>query len=147
LDVPDGAWSFVALVVEPSRATLYLGLDGVLAWAVNEGTHGPEEFDGPTQFGQGSPGIRYFHGDIDDVRIHDASLTPAQVEDLYRSAAFCDAPGDANCDGTVDVDDIVVVVLNWGPCRPGAWPCEGDVNGDGTVDVDDVVAVVIGWSG
>ncbi|MHC5004387.1 MAG: CHRD domain-containing protein [Planctomycetota bacterium] len=48
--------------------------------------------------------------------------------------------GDVNCDGAIDVDDLVEVILQWGTDDPAA-----DVNGDGTVDVDDLVAVILGW--
>jgi hypothetical protein len=53
-------------------------------------------------------------------------------------------PGDANGDGVVDVSDLVLVIVNWGPCPPG--PCPGDVTGDGVVDVADLIAVILGWS-
>jgi hypothetical protein len=52
--------------------------------------------------------------------------------------------GDANGDGTIDVADMVLVILNWGVCD--GLPCAGDVNGDMVVDVNDLVAVVLGWT-
>jgi hypothetical protein len=55
-------------------------------------------------------------------------------------------PGDVNHDGLVNVDDIVQVVLNWGPCDPPPADCPGDADGSGSVDVDDVVLVVLNWS-
>jgi acetyl esterase/lipase len=60
---------------------------------------------------------------------------------------FAEPPvvGDVTCDGLVNVDDVVAVVLGWGPCPPeGACP---DVNRDGTVDADDLVAVILNWTG
>jgi hypothetical protein len=54
-------------------------------------------------------------------------------------------PGDANGDGDVDIDDLIAVILSWGPC-PG---CDEDVaphpNGDGVVNVDDVILVILNW--
>jgi hypothetical protein len=55
-------------------------------------------------------------------------------------------PGDANGDGTVDVADLVAVVLAWGPCPPICPPaCPADVNDDCAVDVGDLVTVVLNW--
>jgi hypothetical protein len=51
-------------------------------------------------------------------------------------------PEDVNFDGVVDVDDVVSIVMHWGP-DSGSNPC--DVNGDGTIDTDDIVMVVIRW--
>jgi hypothetical protein len=50
-------------------------------------------------------------------------------------------PADANGDGAVDADDLVTVILQWGPCEG----CGGDVTGDGTVGADDLVAVIQAW--
>ena len=85
LFVPVNEWVFVALVVEPAKATLYLGKDGTLSSAINEIDHRIEEFDGVTRIGhdvhaQG----RYFKGTIDDMRIYNYALTQAEVEALYE---------------------------------------------------------------
>jgi hypothetical protein len=50
--------------------------------------------------------------------------------------------GDTNNSGAVDVDDLVAVILAWGPCPA---PCGADVNNSGTVDVDDLVGVILAW--
>ncbi|MDX2115782.1 MAG: hypothetical protein SFZ24_09240 [Planctomycetota bacterium] len=86
------------------------------------------------------------------------------------SLAVC--PGDANGDRTVNFEDIVAVLANWGSAGPLAdvdrngvvefadivevfrfWgsscalvrPCSGDANGDRTVDFEDVVSVLANW--
>jgi hypothetical protein len=53
-------------------------------------------------------------------------------------------PADINHSGTIDVDDLVVVILSWGPCVIAA-PCPADINFSGAVDVDDLVTVILGW--
>ena len=84
---PDDTWVFVALVVEPDRATIYQGdLAGNLSKAVNTVSHGPEEFDGRTQIGRDSAGGRQYQGWIDDVRIFDVALTPGQMDALYQAS-------------------------------------------------------------
>jgi autotransporter-associated beta strand protein len=49
-------------------------------------------------------------------------------------------PGDANLDGTVDVNDLTVVLTNFG--KTGMVWSQGDFNYDGTVDVNDLTAVL-----
>ncbi|MHC5003556.1 MAG: trypsin-like serine protease [Planctomycetota bacterium] len=53
-------------------------------------------------------------------------------------------PADVDGDGAVDIDDLIAVLMAWGPC--GAGPCPADTNGDGFVDIDDLVAVLLAWS-
>jgi hypothetical protein len=60
-------------------------------------------------------------------------------------SAPCDgdiAPG--NCNGAVDVDDLLMVINNWGECfYPGL--CQSDITGNGFTDVDDLLAVINTW--
>jgi len=89
LIIPEGKWVFVALVLEPTRATLYLGEDGNLRSATNEVSNGTEEFNGVVRIGRDkkpehSP--RYFRGQIDDVRIYDRPLSEVEIE---RLAVMC----------------------------------------------------------
>ncbi len=53
--------------------------------------------------------------------------------------------GDVSCDFLVNVDDLVLIILQWGPCPP-TGPCP-DVNDDGVVNVDDLIAVILNWTG
>ena len=62
---------------------------------------------------------------------------------LGRDLIVGDGGAWVNTDGSVDVDDVIAVILTWGPCPPG--PCPTDINADGTVDVDDVIAVILAW--
>jgi hypothetical protein len=52
--------------------------------------------------------------------------------------ADCAPPGG---NGEVNVDDLVTVILNWGPC-PG---CPADITHDDQVNVDDLVEVILNW--
>jgi hypothetical protein len=55
--------------------------------------------------------------------------------------------GDATGDGRVNVDDLIAVISNWGPCKN----CMEDMaplnDGSGTVNVDDLMVVVENWTG
>jgi hypothetical protein len=63
---------------------------------------------------------------------------------LTPAAAPC--PADTNNSGAVDVDDLVAVILGWGPCAtcPAAG-CASDIDNDCDTDVDDLVAVILAW--
>jgi len=54
-------------------------------------------------------------------------------------------PADMNCDGAVNVEDLLIVINAWGICPNGQPTCPGDVNADGTVNVDDLLAVINSW--
>ena len=49
--------------------------------------------------------------------------------------------GDANLDGRVDMNDLTIVLANFGKTTGMSWGT-GDFNGDGTVDVNDLTAVL-----
>ncbi|MCP3981209.1 MAG: hypothetical protein GY716_18065 [bacterium] len=85
LVLPDAEWVFVALVVEPSRATIYLGQAGAVTASTHFANHGVEEFDGPLFFAQDPTGGRWFAGAMDDVRLYRHALSAADVEALYTS--------------------------------------------------------------
>ena len=57
---------------------------------------------------------------------------------------FAECPGDLTCDGSVNTDDLTIVINNWGTC-PSSGPCPGDLNEDDTVDSDDLLIVINGW--
>jgi len=87
LVIPDGKWVFVALVLEPKRATLYLGEDGKLSSAINSVEHSMEEFNGVSRIGNDKkPGFppRFFKGAIDDVRIYDRALSMEEIKQLAK---------------------------------------------------------------
>jgi uncharacterized membrane protein len=50
--------------------------------------------------------------------------------------------GDENCDGMVNIDDLVKTITSWGTCTG----CAADFNLDGTVNIDDLVTVITHWS-
>jgi hypothetical protein len=54
--------------------------------------------------------------------------------------------GDVTGDGFVTVEDLIAVILAWGPCPAPPAECPTDVDGDGVVDVVDLTIVVLNWS-
>ena len=51
---------------------------------------------------------------------------------------------DLNCDGVVNVFDLLLLLENWGSC-PGGADCPGDLNEDGTVNVFDLLLLLENW--
>ena len=89
LFLPDEEWVFAALVLEPDKATLYLGQDGQLVSAVNHTPHRFEEFEGQIRIGDdnhpGPPVMkRHFKGWIKDVSIYDYALSPSEIEAISK---------------------------------------------------------------
>jgi hypothetical protein len=53
-------------------------------------------------------------------------------------------PGDVNRDGDVDVDDLLLVVTQWGACS-NPLTCPADLDVSGAVDVSDLLEVIVNW--
>ena len=51
------------------------------------------------------------------------------------------AGADITGDGTVNVEDLLLVISEW-QCT---GTCQADINGDGTVDVGDLLLVIASW--
>jgi len=82
LTVPNAQWTFVALVITPVNATLYLQpLGSALQSAVNSVANTVAAFDGVTTLGQ-DPGSRCYLGALDEVRIYNTPLSTAQIAAL-----------------------------------------------------------------
>ena len=61
----------------------------------------------------------------------------------YEFQGACAADVDGSSDGQVNVNDLLSVINNWGPCLPGN--CGADVTDDNHVNVDDLLAVINAW--
>ncbi len=53
-------------------------------------------------------------------------------------------PGDANGDGKVDINDLTIVLTNYG--QSGMTWGQGDFNNDGKVDVNDLTVVLANYN-
>ena len=90
LYLPVNQWTFVAVVVEPTRATLYMATNGVLRAAVNPLTHINQPFAGMSYIGNdplSSTGARIFNGIIDEVALFNRSLSGEEIASLYTVAS------------------------------------------------------------
>lgn len=87
LTLPDGEWAFVALVVEPNHATLYLGVPGsTLKSATNSVVHAPAEFNGALTIGRDPLLGGAFEGSLDELGIWKNALSRAEVEKLFTAS-------------------------------------------------------------
>lgn len=98
--VPDGVWTFAAVVIEPTRATFYMNSGSGMSTAVNNTTHAIEEFNGSGYLGY-DPYLstRRLNGTMDEVRVFNHSLSAAQIQALYSATAtppFVTIPSPAN---------------------------------------------------
>lgn len=81
---PTNQWSFVALVVTPTNATVYMcNANGEFS-AQNTHNHSPSVFGGETRIGNDSfSDARTFRGSIDEVAVFSNALNFAQIKQLY----------------------------------------------------------------
>ncbi|MHC4912977.1 MAG: LamG domain-containing protein [Planctomycetota bacterium] len=119
LVVPPEEWIMATLVVEPTKASVYM-YDGELQVATNYATHYAALFNGPTHIGeQMQHPNRYFGGNIDDVRIYSYSLSPAEV--LYMGLQGAGSQylsleawrTDADGDNIINFEDFGIMADNW----------------------------------
>ncbi len=125
LNVANGFWSFVALIIEPAKVTVYL--NGI-AFVDDTVTHDSLSFNTATLIGSDGGAGRFLDGDIDDVKIYNYSRTVEQLHATYYdqngNVAFCPEndpldvsgpiPGVPDC--YVDGYDAVVFASDWLNC-------------------------------
>ena len=71
----------------------------------------------------------------------DQGLGSKGGEATERSAEVPCSSSDLDCDGDVDVDDLLTLLSNYGECADPE-NCPGDTDADGDVDVDDLLALL-----
>ena len=76
LIAPDGQWAFVALVVEPTKATMYMDAGAGLVSAVDNVAHANSTFD-QVRLGI-DPTARWFNGELDEAAVFNRALSPAK---------------------------------------------------------------------
>jgi hypothetical protein len=82
-------WSFVAVVIQPSQATIYLINSNGVQSAVNAVAEDTEQIGIAWHIGddaQGSGGARTFPGSIADVTVYLSALSNSQITSLYNAA-------------------------------------------------------------
>lgn len=88
----------------------------------------------------------------EDDRFTNASCAPDTLSNFnaphawgaYRVTATLCGSGDVNCDGVVDVNDMIIVINNLGQCED-CEDCPADVTGDCIVNYDDLLYIFNNW--
>jgi len=87
LIIPQYQWCFVALVITPTNATLYLQDGNSMQTAIDTASEGVTTFSGNTWVGWDSAvSNRRFNGIIDETTIFSRALSPTEVNSLFASA-------------------------------------------------------------
>jgi choice-of-anchor B domain-containing protein len=85
--------------------------------------------------------VRFTVGDAEPQSILEAGLDGFEVIERV-----CPVPGDLDGDGTVGVNDFLMLLAAWGPCPDPCPPaCAGDLDGDCTVGVNDFLLMLASW--
>jgi hypothetical protein len=77
-------WNFVALVVKPTQATLYLDGGFGMQSAINTLAHGTATWSG-VRFGSDPYGGRDYKGSMDDVAVYAYALPPDEIENIRKA--------------------------------------------------------------
>lgn len=93
-----------------------------------------------------------FIGDYTGMAVAQNLVYPAYIvmdngdQNIYTNAIeFPVNDPDVDGDGTVGVQDLLLVLAAWGPCPPDPDPCPADLDGDGVVGVTDLLFVLGAW--
>jgi len=81
--VTNGVWDHVVGVYDSAGPTLELYQNGGEVASETSTVTDFAATEGP-DIGRRSDGANYFGGEIDDVRIYDRALSPAEIQDLYQ---------------------------------------------------------------
>jgi hypothetical protein len=130
LIVAPDLWSFVALVVEPTKGTLYC-YDGMkMSTSTNYEAHVAKPFDNACFIGNDDVNtidetVNCFGGLIDDVYFYGRALATAEILDLAGLSGTHNLGleawrPDADGDDTVNFDDYGVMADNW--LKDVLWP-------------------------
>jgi len=87
LTVPDGVWTFVALVIQPSQGIIYMATNATLSSAVNAVANVAQAFAGTTYLGYDpNSAARRLNGALDEVAIFNRALTPQQISQILAAS-------------------------------------------------------------
>jgi autotransporter-associated beta strand protein len=90
---PDGVWTFVALVIQPSQALIYMATNGTLRSAANVVANPVQAFAGATYLGYDpNSSTRRLNGALDEVAIFNRALTPQQLGQILAASLVATPP-------------------------------------------------------
>ena len=81
-------------------------------------------------------------GQFDTVDCSGQYLVTYTSDSVILSVIGAVIPADLNCDGSVGLADLLIMLASWGPC-PG---CIADIDGSGSVDFADLITLLGSWT-
>ena len=130
LTPPLGQWSFVALAVDPSQATMHLVNAAGHQLASKLEPHGTRLFSGPLRIGGDPYGSeRVFAGRIDEVALFNRALSADELQELYTLAVHGGPP-----ELRISFQHDGTVILEW--ASPGTLRFTDRLGGAGTTWTD-----------
>ena len=135
------------LLTDSARDSHYSAADNVIYLALNDGTLARVNAAGASSAVIDAVPLSAGPSDLVFSNATKTAITAQPIPDgvdivNYDPGTLCPpdiAPSGGN--GTVDVDDLLLVINSWGPCGG----CEADITQNGIVDVDDLLAVINSW--
>ena len=116
LAVPSGQWVFVALVIDATATTIYLGdpTTGVLSSATDSHGGATEQFNG-ANIGRDAyqEGGRFFTGVLDEVSIWDEALSVDAVTDVFEGAGAAQSKAFGPRPRNTAENIVPGSILNW----------------------------------
>jgi len=88
LVLPPNQWSFVAIVYQANKVSLYCSSNGIVSQAVDNRSWQVQQFDGTTCIGLDpdlGESARTFNGSIDEVALYDHALNASQINALFAA--------------------------------------------------------------
>jgi len=81
-----------------------------------------------------------------DCACHDIDFAAIELgfDFLEQALGAALRPADLNCDGAVNVSDLLELISLWGACRTTEG-CRADLNHDAMVDITDLLALIDDW--
>jgi hypothetical protein len=110
LTVPEGQWTFVAVVITPQNATLYMQPEGgEITSATSDLTNPVEPFSSATQIGADSLSGKFFKGAMDEVRVYNTALTGPEILTIADLAPTIVSPATSTPSATVAIQTALTV--------------------------------------
>jgi len=126
---PTNQWSFVAVVIDPTKATLYLYNKNGQFSTNNAIPHTSEAWDGSALIGADPNHLdRIFDGIIDEVAVFNYAFTQTQVQNLYNAVI---QPSQLRLTATRNTNGTLAI--GWDPPGTGRLESTTTFNGTNTV--------------
>ena len=94
--VPVNQWTHLSAVIDQSQNQIRLYMNGILEASASMGGRNARNMNRPLRIGKriGNQANNFFSGTIDEFRIYNRALSPADISELFQSGGFTVADTD-----------------------------------------------------